>query len=286
MLAYQSTFEELIQSWQLRLQDAEARETGWPAKLETCIRICEESLVELRQRVVEHSFPDKDCEIWFFRQVKPVIRARYIYYQKIHRLHTRYYNGSGLLEKERLEKELRDLACYFADNEFFYTYYRRGFSHHDELFFVRGQYDWKICPEVNHFDNVFSTSFDGKLAELMANELLMKYIDGMLNPSVKLTEPAVVNASRPANHAPLNCTASMTDVVELGYALHAAGFFNKGKATIKDIMDLLSAVFQINLQHYPHTFFQIRERKVNVTKYIDEMKTGLLRYIDQLDKLK
>jgi hypothetical protein len=284
MLAIQSTFEELLQSWQLRLQDAEARETDWPARLETCIRICEESLVQLRQRVMEHSFPGKDCEIYFFKQVKPVIRARYIYYQKLYRLHLGYFNGSGLLEKERLEKELRDIACYFADNHVFYTYYRTGSTHHDELFFVRGQYDWKICPEVNHFDSIFSTSFDGKLAELMAYELLMKYIDGMLNPACKLAEPTPGYTAARVYQTSLPCAVSKTDVVEIGYALYTAGVF--GKAALKDVMGLLSNTFQINLENYPHTFFQIRERKINVTKFLDELKTALLRYFDQLDQQK
>jgi hypothetical protein len=103
MSAFQTTFEKLTQSWELRLQDAEAGERDQLARLETCIRICEESLLELRQWVTERSFPDRDCEIYFFKQVKPVMLARYIFYQKVYRLHIGYYNGSGLLEKERLE---------------------------------------------------------------------------------------------------------------------------------------------------------------------------------------
>ncbi|AEV98749.1 hypothetical protein A4D02_09380 [Niastella koreensis] len=284
MPAFQSTFDALIQSWKLRLQDAEAHETKLPARMETCIRVCEESLLELRQWVMEHSFPCRECEIYFFKQVKPVIKARYIYYQKIHRLHTGYFNGSGLLEKERLEKELRELAQYFTDNDQFFSYYRNGYTHHDELFFVRGQYDWKICPEVNHFDDLFSTSFDGKLAELMAYELLMKYVDGMLNPSCKLTEPATVTPSRSVAVSRLQCTASVTDIVELGYALHAKGFFNDGKASIRDVMTFLSTMLQKDLHYYSRLFFQIQERKSNVTKYLDELKAGLTRYIDQLDE--
>lgn len=283
MPAFQSTFEELTQSWQLRLQDAEAGELDLPARAEACIRICEESLLQLRQWVMEHSFPGKDYEIYFFKQVKPVVMARYIYYQRIYRLHVGYYNGSGLLEKERLEKELQDIARYFADNRDLYTYYRMGYTHHDELYFVRGEYNWKICPDINHFDSTFSTSADGKLAELMAYELLVKYIDERLNPTGKLAEPG--STIQRANHVPLNCTASRTDVVELGYALHAAGFFNNGKASIKDIMNLLSDMLQINLRNYSHTFFQIRERKINSTKFIDELKGGLISYLDQLDKM-
>jgi hypothetical protein len=199
-----------------------------------------------------------------------------------------YFNGSGLLEKERLEKELRDIACYFADNHVFYTYYRNGSTHHDELFFVRGQYDWKICPEANHFDSIFSTSFDGKLAELMAYELLMKYIEGMLNPSLKLTEPVPLSgiaASRSAADK-LQCTASITDIVELGYALYANGFFNNGKASVRDIMNLLSEALQLNLRNYAQTFYQIRERKINPTKFIQELNAGLTRYIKQLEDQK
>lgn len=284
MYAFEANFEELMQSWQLRLHNAEAGETDLPARLETCIRICEESMQQLRQWVVDHSFPCRDCEIYFFKQVKPVIMARYIYYQKIYRLHIGYFNGIGLLEKERLQRELQIIDRYFADNADFYTYYRMGCTYHDEVYFVRGAYDWKICPEVNHFDAIFSTSGDGKLAELMARELLLKYIDERLNPACKLVEAPGATSKR-VNYTHLHCTASSTDVVELGYALHAAGFFNNGKASIKDIMNLLSDMLQINLRNYSHTFFQIRERKINSTKFIDELKGGLISYLDQLDKM-
>jgi hypothetical protein len=283
MPAFQSTFEELTQSWQLRLQDAEAGEPDLSARVETCIRICEESLLQLRQWVTERSFPSKDCEIYFFKQVKPVLMARYIYYQKIYRLHIGYFNGSGLLEKERLERELQDIARYFTDNKDFYTYYRMGYNHHDELFFVRGAYNWKICPETNHFDGIFSTSCDGKLAELMAYELLMKYVDGMLNPACKLVEPAPGSTALPAHHASLNCTASRTDVVELGYALYANGFFNNGKASIKDIMHFLSTTLKVNLGKFYDTSIQLRERK-NPTQFLDELKACVIRYFNQFDE--
>ncbi|OQP58932.1 RteC domain-containing protein [Niastella populi] len=282
MPAFQSTFEELTQSWQLRLQETEAAESDQLTRLETCIHICEESLLQLRQWVTERTFPGKDWEIYFFKQVKPVIMARYIYYQKVYRLHIGYFKGSGMLEKKRLEHELQVIARYFSDNADLYAYYRMGYTHHDELYFVRGAYNWKICPEVNHFDTVFSTSCDGKLAELMAYELLLKYIDGMLNLSVKLIEPAAVTASRPAAASTLQCTASLTDVVELGYALQNCGFFNHGKASIKDIMTFMANEFKVDLRNFYHLFVRLRGRK-NPTRFIDELKAGLLRHIESED---
>jgi hypothetical protein len=282
MLTFQSTFEELMQAWQLRLQDAQDRETDLQTQLETYIHICEETLSQLKQWVRENTFPDKVCEIYFFKQVKPVIMARYIYYLKIYRLHTCYINGFGLLKNERLTQELRDIARHFEANEDFYRYYRSGCTHNDELYFVRAQFNWKICPEVNQFNSTFCTNGDGKLAELMAYELLMKYIDGLLNPSPQLTGPAPVNSIPPAAASTLPCTASITDIVELGYALQNRGFFKNGKASIKEVMAFLADALKVDLKNYSQTFYQIRERKNNVTRFIDELKAGLTRYIEQL----
>jgi hypothetical protein len=118
----------------------------------------------------------------------------------------------------------------------------------------------------------------------MAYELLLKYIDGLLNPSYKLAEPTPGYTAARVYKTSLPCTVSKTDVVEIGYAFYTAGVF--GKAPLKDVMGLLSSMFQINLENYPHSFFQIRERKINVTKFLDELKTSLLRYFDQLDQQK
>jgi len=115
---------------------------------------------------------------------------------------------------------------------------------------------------------------------------LMKYVDGMLNPTLKLTASKPDPEAPHVNHTPLHCTASITDVVELGYALHANGFFNNGKASIKEVMDFLSNVLQKDLTNRRRLFFQIRERKGNATKYLDELKTDLIRYMDELDQQK
>lgn len=282
MLDFKSTFENLLHAWQLRLQNAESQEPDPAARLQTCIDICKDNLLQLNKWVIEHSFPDKVCEIYFFKQVKPVVMARYIYYKKVLGLHTAFFNGCGLLQKERLNQKLQNIARYFDDNEGLYRYYSKGCTHYDEVYFVRGKNDWKIYPEVNHFDMIFSTSCDGKLAELMANEQLLKYIDGLLSPSVKLTESASITTSRPAAADTLQCTASLTDIVELGYAMHAIGFFNNGNASIKDVMTFLSATLKIDLRNFYHNFLRLRERKSN-TKFLDELKAALLRHIESMD---
>ena len=120
------------------------------------------------------------------------------------------------------------------------------------------------------------------LAQMMAKELLLEYIEERLNPACAPMEAVPVNPSVPTASSKLEFTASLTDVVELGYALYSIGFFNKGRAHIKDIMDLLSATLKVNLGEYYDTSVQIRERK-NPTQFLDELKAGLLRYFDKFN---
>jgi len=282
MLAIQSTFDKQVQALLARLQDAEYQEHDLLTRLEICIKACEESLLELRQWVTDNSFPDQASEIYFFKRVKPVIMARYIYYYKIYRLHIGYFHGNGWLRKERLHLVIREIGCFLADNKAFCEYYRTGNVHNDELYFLRGRYDWKICPDTNHFDLVFSTSADGKLAELLAQELFLKYVEQLLNPPDPGSQEK--NNTAPRASASLQCTATVTDIVELGYALHASGFFNNGKASIKEVMNFLEQALKVDLRKYYHTFLQIRERKNVITKFLDKLKDSLLRYISEGDE--
>ncbi|MBO9205121.1 MULTISPECIES: RteC domain-containing protein, partial [Niastella] len=173
-------FEYLQQSFQQQLRKVEAQENDLRIRFQKLSRICRNILIKLSNELNENPFPDKDCEIYFFKRIKAEIMGNYIFYQKVHWLHTGYYKKSAILERKRLEKERINIERFFWENQVYYTYYRNECTHHDDMYFVRGQYDEKICPPVNHFDPHFSTSFDGMLAKMKARELLLEYIEERL----------------------------------------------------------------------------------------------------------
>ncbi|QEC70285.1 hypothetical protein FRZ67_18990 [Panacibacter ginsenosidivorans] len=53
--------------------------------------------------------------------------------------------------------------------------------------------------------------------------------------------------------------------------------------TVKDIAQLLEAVFGIDLGNYYRTFQEIRIRKSGRTNYLDQLKATLIRYMDETD---
>lgn len=275
MLASGSFDEHLIHTLTIRLQHIEKEEADLKKRLDKCINACWETLLLLRQQVLAHPFPDQAAEIHFFKKVKPVVLSRHIYYQLVHRLHLDLCEGSTQLITGKLQERLQEIDRFFEENKVYYQYYRNDDTHHDELYFVRGKYDWKRCPHACDIGDDFTTSFDVKLAELMAYELLARYVEGLLNPKQDMAQSVPSVVSR------LQCTASTANIVELGYALHLTGFFNQGKTTVKEIMTFLSETLGVDLQQYYHSFLQIRERKANVTKYLDELKANLLRYIEK-----
>ena len=72
----------------------------------------------------------------------------------------------------------------------------------------------------------------------------------------------------------LKWTAKKTDLIELLYALAAAGCFNSGNVSLNQIAVYLSNVFDANLSHFPRDFYEMRIRNTQ-TPFIDSLKTLL-----------
>jgi len=72
-------------------------------------------------------------------------------------------------------------------------------------------------------------------------------------------------------------TGSKTNLIELIYALQSRGTINSGTADIKEIALMCEQVFNIELGNYYHTFIEIRSRKSNRTKLLDNLKESLSR---------
>jgi hypothetical protein len=270
--------EELIETLLQKLQQIESSESDVFSRTNSCLTLCVEYLDKLRTWLVGYKFPDTAAEIHFFKKTKPVILSRIIYYRKVMDLHLDICPGCGHIAEQQLTAVLHATTQFFERNRAFYNYYRKEESQYDEALFVRGRSGVNLFRN-NHYDidPVFSTGYDGKLAKFMAHELFADYVNKLLHPPVCLEN----NSVRTIPLSTLICTATTTSIVELGYALYAGGFFNHGNASIKDIMSFLSDALQVNLHKYYDTFVQIRERKTNPTKYIDELKNNLAKYIDK-----
>ena len=80
-------------------------------------------------------------------------------------------------------------------------------------------------------------------------------------------------------------TGSKVALIELIYALHAEGVFNNGTTDLKETAKFFEETFDIDLGQFHRTFFEIRARKSERTKFLNSLRDTLVKRMDEVDEL-
>lgn len=243
---------------------------------EAAINVILKYLSEIKIHTLENGFKNLQEEINFFKHQKPVIVSKLIYYNAIYKIETKKPYGTKCIRKY-FTKELKKLKRFFDNNLDFYKYYRSHNSFLDENFFVREKHDIRLWLDTFYFeaDHRFSTSHDYKVAKIIANDLIQVYIEDQLYSIAK---------QRKSESSMLTWTASKTDLTELIYALHAQGVFENGKSDIKLIVKSFESFCNIDLGDFYRTYLELKNRKLNRTKFLETMHESLLKKMDEQDE--
>ncbi len=94
-----------------------------------------------------------------------------------------------------------------------------------------------------------------------------------------------LSSAKPSHDDPpiLNWTLSKTDLIELVYALHSGGAFNKGTASIAEIARFFEQVLHIQLGNTSMTFQEILRRK-DSTAFLERLKEKLEEHIEKIEE--
>ena len=240
-------------------------------------------LNDLKAKLQTYSFPAKEDEITFFKTQKPEILGRLLFFYKIYRIETQCPNGSNDVIRNYISKELDNLTYFFNRNLDFYQYYRSHSTLYDEYYFVRGKSDLRLCTDSAQFDkdpNV-SIGYDYKVAKIIANEMLRIYLNKRL---VKLeTNTQVEDNLQKCLKYPFRFTGKKVFLIELGYSLVSSGDINNGNVEIKEMMNFLGTVFQVELGDYYAAYIAMKERKKDRTAYLSRLQDSLVKRMDEDD---
>ena len=261
---------------------------NWNISVEVVLDVVEflqRSLEDMRTYIVNHPFSNKEEEIYFFKHIKPEVLSRLLYFTEIYNTEMRKPHGSIEVLKKYYNDRLDELTSYFESNLDFYQYYRSKATHLDNHYFVRGHIDFKLCPNCVPYDRdpEFSTCYDHKAAQILANDMLCIYLNKKLHGVDKQVIIAKSRSFLPEH--PFRWTATKIAAVELGYAIYAAGILNNGQADIKEIMTFMEASFQINLGDYYRTYITMKDRKKDRTSFLNSLIKSLLKKMDEDDNL-
>ena len=205
-----------------------------------------------------------------------------LFFYKIYRIETQCPTGSNEIIRLYLNNELDSLTYFFNRNLDFYQYYRSHSTVHDELYFLRGKVDFRLCTDSAQFDKDpnFSTGYDYKVAKILANEMLRIYLNKKLQ---KLECDSYIEEKQTiTTKIPIRFTGKKNALIELGYALVSSGDINHGNIEIKEFMEYLSSIFNIDLGGYYDAYIAMKERK-DQTAYLNLLAEKLSKRMREDD---
>jgi len=242
----------------------------------------QELLHSARQYILKEGFKNQAEEIEFFRDIKPQILGRLIYYNKVFRIETicpvtdgKMYQKFFMSQFQELKQEFKEYIC----GSHFYRYYRSGRNDRDEEYFIRGKINYRdgLSSYVFEIDYQFSTYYDSKIARIIANELIYNYLITKINSD----ESAGSLLQSPEATKDIFWTDSKNALIELIYALYASGVISHGKIGIRKITLVFQILFQIPLGDIHHSFHRMKDRAGTRTSFLDHLKLSLEQYMDK-----
>jgi hypothetical protein len=241
-----------------------------------------EMLCAIKAEILKNKFESEQREIDFFKNIKPQILGKLIYYNKIFRIETMCPVISGKIHQSYYENELKCLKVEYRDsicNEYFYKYYRSGRTDRDHTYFRLGQINYHegLNSDVFEIDLSFSTYYDNKIAHIIANELLYTYLLTKISPD---EDRDMVLINRDGNKD-ISWTNSQNALIELVYALYASNSITHGKMGIRKLALVFQVLFKTPLNDIHHSFHRMKTRAGSRTAFLDQLKISLEEYMDK-----
>lgn len=240
------------------------------------------SLNELKVLVIKEGFSCEEDEIHFFKFIKPQVASNLIYFHSRLRidLEKPIYKD---FQKEYFLEVLTEINNYLKLNKALVRYYRNKSSNLDDLFFLRKNCSLFELEEnaIVFLDNNFSTLHDHTISKIIAYEYLINWIESGFNNSSQ--NEVMEKPAKYQNEKQIFWSGSKVALVELIYALYYSRMINNGKVGIKDIIKFFENGLHVELSDYYHTFLDVKNRKINRTKFLDQLKQSLVEKMDSSD---
>lgn len=260
-----------------RIEQIERSETSEIAKSLQASDVLAEAFNKLKHFILSYTFKDEEEEIYFFKEIKPRLCSRLIYYRKIFNFEMNRPTGIDS-QLEYLNDRLNDINDYNIKRLDFIRYYRSGASHLDSLYFMRGKKDLEQYLETFFYelDPKFTTNCDFKVAKILANDMLSAYL---MQQVEYLHDKGMRSGNFGYPVTKKRWEGSKAELQELIFALDSAGSF-KG-VPFSQLYDYIQVVFNIRLDsNFSRAFSDLRIRNTPAP-YLDKLKEALLRKMDR-----
>ena len=257
----------------VKVEQIECSEVSVITKSLEASRVLADAFKQLKLFVLSHNFKNDDDEISFFKEIKPRLCFRLIYYRKVYNIEMNRPIGIDK-QREYLCDILNDINKYNSKRLDFIRYYRSGSTHLDALYFLRDSTDAEQYLETfyHELDPKFSTNCDFKVAKILSNDMLSAYL---MQEIELLNDNGMRAGSFNFPTTKKTWKGSKAELQEQIYAWDSAGTF--GDVPLTQLYDYIQNVFNIQLDtNLSRTFGDLKIRNAP-TPFLEKLKDALLR---------
>ncbi|WP_229793676.1 RteC domain-containing protein [Salinimicrobium marinum] len=242
-------------------------------KADAGIDLCNNTLSQLKELIEKEDFENVPDEIEFFKNIKPCPMSYLIYFTEVRSCELRKPIAGDNFQLRFFEKELRKINKFFHKNNDFVHYMEQGHSYMDHQLFTRNhRKNFPFTPMINYYQYPeFSTSHDMLWSKVQAMYRFIHYV----RESMQELRSGQKEIFKEKKHKVVVWSGSKTALVELIYALHATGDLNYGTADLNALISSFEDFFNIRLDNFYKTFSEIKARKGNRTKYLQNLILNL-----------
>ena len=271
--------QNLSQSLAQSLESINSNQDNWITICETALMKIDEAIRRMKSMIVISDFETTADEVYFFKQLKPSLISKFIYYTKILSIESLKpaQGKEGLIKY--YESEQKKLNLFFKDNAEFYSYYRRGATYLDHKYFVRNSFDMKmrLSSGFYNLDSSFTTSHDHFVAHILANTDLEIYLKVEVE-KIKNDRPQIKDF-----RSVLTWSSSKVSLIELIYSLHLMKCFNAGNIELTEVIRTFEKMLGTDLSNFHKILGEIKLRKINRTKFLQSLHENLEQHFIDLD---
>lgn len=226
---------------------------------------------QVKEYISQNDFKDVEEEILFFKELKPSLYSKLIYYIEIKEIESKRVLCAGNeFVRAYLVEHVERLTGYLKENIYTYQYLQLGSTFLDEALFTRKNVLESSRVDCDNLDNSFMTAWDNKVSRILAYQMLLEY----LNSEILILDKPFSKSSK------LVWYGTKRGLVELIYALVTKECF--GEATIKDLADFFQLSFNVDLGDYYGIYKELKERPVkNRAGFLGDLVDGLLKRMEQ-----
>jgi RteC protein. len=239
--------------------------------------VLKEAYSQLKAFTLSHNFQSEEEEILFFKEIKPRLCFRLIYYRKLYNIEMDRPTGTEK-QREYLNDLLNSINKYNSKRLDFIRYYRSGSSCFDSLYFLRGQADTEQYMETfsHEFDPNFSTNCDFKVAKILANDMLSDYL---IREIEALNDNGMTVNSFGFPATKLTWKGTKVELQEQILSWDSAATF--GDVPLTQLYSYIQNVFNIQLDSNLSRSFSELKIRLSPTPFLDKLKNALLRRMDR-----